>query len=69
MILRKLNLAPRSILCFGFFCLLMVGLGFFAISKASEMSQAEKIVENNVVPSFKILGELSRDFMSVRNED
>ncbi|QYX47739.1 methyl-accepting chemotaxis protein [Pseudomonas tussilaginis] len=67
--LRTLNLAPRSMLCFGFFCLLISGMGLFAISKASDLNRAEKLVEENVVPSFKILGGLGRDFVTLRNEN
>jgi len=69
MFLRKLNLAPRSTLCFGFFCLLIVGLGGVVVSKASVLNEAEKKVETNIVPSFRILGQLDRDFVSLRSEN
>ncbi|MDF2489545.1 MAG: hypothetical protein K0S77_2167, partial [Pseudomonas sp.] len=35
MSLRKLNLAPRSILCFGFFCVMIIALGLIALKQAS----------------------------------
>lgn len=69
MILRKLNLAPRSALCFGFFCLLIVGLGLFSVRQASVLNDAEKRVEINVLPLYKLLGALERDFMRVRDGD
>ncbi|WP_407315078.1 methyl-accepting chemotaxis protein [Pseudomonas sp. nanlin1] len=69
MSLRKLNLAPRSALCFGFFCALIVALGAFAVRQASVLNEAEKKVETNIVPSFKVLGVLDREFVSVRNSN
>lgn len=69
MILRKLNLAPRSALCFGFFCLLIIGLGLFSVRQASVLNDAEKRVETNVLPLYKLLGALERDFMRVRDGD
>jgi methyl-accepting chemotaxis protein len=67
--LRMLNLAPRSALCFGFFCVLIVCLGLFSARQASILSEAEKKVEGNIVPSFKVLGLLDREFMSLRNSN
>lgn len=67
--LRSLKLAPRSVLCFGIFCMLIIGLGLFAIRQASILNDAEKKIEENVVPSFKLLGLLDREFMSVRNSN
>ncbi len=69
MSLRKLNLGPRSALCFGFFCALIVALGVFAVRQASVLNEAEKKVETNIVPSFKVLGVLDREFVSVRNSN
>ncbi len=67
--LRMLNLAPRSVLCFGVFCVMIICLGAFAARQASILSAAEKKVEKNIVPSFKVLGLLDREFMSLRNSN
>ena len=67
--LRMLNLAPRSALCFGVFCVLIICLGAFAARQASVLRDAEKKVEKNIVPSFKVLGLLDREFVSLRNSN
>lgn len=69
MILRKLNIAPRSALSFGFFCLMIIGLGVVALIQASSLNDAEKFVENNVVPSISILAKMDREFLSIRNNN
>ncbi|MGE1153254.1 methyl-accepting chemotaxis protein [Pseudomonas kitaguniensis] len=69
MLLRKLNLAPRSALCFGFFCLIIVAMGLLALRQAGLLKTAEKYVETNVVPSVKLLGQLDREFVSIRGNN
>ncbi|UZS69267.1 methyl-accepting chemotaxis protein [Pseudomonas syringae] len=66
MILRKLNLAPRSALCFGFFCLMIIALGGIALMQTSSLNASEKFVETNVVPSISLLGMVDREFVSIR---
>jgi methyl-accepting chemotaxis protein len=69
MILRKLNLATRSAFSFGFFCLMIVGLGLAAINQASKLNTAEKFLENNVMPSISLFGKMDREFLSIRNNN
>lgn len=69
MILRKLNLAPRSALCFGFFCLMIIALGLIALKQAASLNAAEKFVETNVVPSISLLGMIDREFVSIRGNN
>ncbi|MCD5972004.1 methyl-accepting chemotaxis protein [Pseudomonas sp. CDFA 550] len=69
MILRKLNLAPRSALCFGFFCLMIIALGTIALKQTSSLKDAEIFVETNVVPSISILGIIDREFVSIRGSN
>jgi methyl-accepting chemotaxis protein len=69
MILRKLNLAPRSALCFGVFCLMITAIGLLALRQANLLNQAEKYVETNVVPSVKLLGLLDREFVAIRGSN
>lgn len=66
MLLRKLNLGPRSALCFGFFCLLIIALGAIALMQVASLNTTEKFVETNVVPSISVLGQLDREFVSIR---
>ncbi|RMV93273.1 Methyl-accepting chemotaxis protein, partial [Pseudomonas coronafaciens pv. porri] len=69
MMLRKLNLAPRSALCFGIFCLMIVALGLLALRQAAELNAAEKFIETNVLPSVKLLGSLDREFVGIRGNN
>ncbi|MBC3948479.1 methyl-accepting chemotaxis protein [Pseudomonas sp. DOAB1069] len=69
MMLRKLNLAPRSALCFGFFCLMIIALGLIALKQASSLNASEKFVETNVVPSISLLGTVDREFVSIRGSN
>ena len=69
MLLRKLDLAPRSAFCFGFFCVLIIALGGIALMQASSLNASEKFVETNVVPSISLLGQIDREFVSIRGSN
>jgi len=69
MLLRKLNLAPRSGICFGFFCLIIITMGLLALRQAALLKTAEKYVETNVLPSVKLLGQLDREFVGIRGNN
>ncbi|MGK9418180.1 methyl-accepting chemotaxis protein [Pseudomonas cedrina] len=69
MILRKLNLASRSALCFGFFCVMIIAIGLLALRQADRLNAAEQYVETNVLPSVKLLGQLDREFVSIRGNN
>nr|WP_044313080.1 methyl-accepting chemotaxis protein [Pseudomonas syringae] len=69
MMLRKLNLAPRSAFCFGLFCLMILALGLIALRQASSLNAAEKFVETNVLPSISLLGMMDREFVSIRGSN
>ncbi|WP_312830554.1 methyl-accepting chemotaxis protein [Pseudomonas rhodesiae] len=69
MLLRKLNLAPRSALCFGFFCLVIIALGLIALKQMANLNASEKFVETNVVPSISLLGTIDREFISIRGSN
>ena len=69
MILRKLNLAPRSALCFGFFCLMIIALGLIALKQVGSLNASQKFVETNVVPSISLLGMIDREFVSIRGSN
>ncbi|WP_404823287.1 methyl-accepting chemotaxis protein [Pseudomonas capsici] len=67
--MRRLNLAPRSALCFGFFCLMLLIQGGLFMRQAEKLNEAEKHVETNVLPSVKLLGSLDREFVSLRGNN
>ncbi|WP_439865351.1 methyl-accepting chemotaxis protein [Pseudomonas antarctica] len=69
MILRKLNLAPRSALCFGFFCLMIIALGLIALKQVGSLNESEKFLETNVLPSISLLGTIDREFISIRGSN
>ncbi|MCI3946370.1 methyl-accepting chemotaxis protein [Pseudomonas syringae] len=69
MMLRKLNLAPRSALCFGVFCLMIIALGLLALRQSAELNAAEKFIETNVLPSVKLLASLDREFVGIRGNN
>lgn len=69
MLLRRLNLAPRSSLCFGFFLLLIIVLGLIALKQIASLNEAEKFVETNVVPSIALLGTMDKEFVSIRGSN
>lgn len=69
MILRKLNLAPRSALCFGFFCLMIIALGLIALKQVGSLNASQKFLETNVVPSISLLGMIDREFVSIRGSN
>ncbi|NWB86846.1 methyl-accepting chemotaxis protein [Pseudomonas gingeri] len=69
MLLRKLNLAPRSVVCFGLFCLLIIGMGLFALRQASALNDAEGLVEGSVLPTVQVLGELDKNVVLVRTDN
>jgi methyl-accepting chemotaxis protein len=69
MILRKLNLATRSIVCFGFFCLVIIVTGGLSLRQASVLNEAEKFVETNVLPSVMLLGQIDKEFVAIRGNN
>lgn len=66
MILRRLKLAPRSVLCFGFFCLIIATIGLLSLYQAGKLNDYETYVEENVLNSIQLVGELDQQFMEIR---
>ncbi|WP_017905971.1 methyl-accepting chemotaxis protein [Pseudomonas asplenii] len=69
MILRKLNLAPRSAVCFGLFGVMILAIGLIALRQVDRLNDSEKFVEGNVLPSVKLLGQLDKEFVSIRGNN
>jgi methyl-accepting chemotaxis protein len=66
MILRKLNLASRSVCCFGFFSLMILAIGLIALRQADLLNSAEKFIQTNVVSTVRLLDQLSEQFVEIR---
>ena len=59
MSLRNMNIAPRALLGFALIGLLMLGLGIFLLVQMGNIRQAGEVIEQDNVPSIKILDELN----------
>jgi len=66
MLLRKLALAPRSTLCFGFFFMAITALGLLSLRQAKSLHEEEKFVEDNVVISVKLIGQIIEQFQTMQ---
>ena len=66
MSLRRLNLALRSALCFGVFCLLMVALGVSALREAATLHNVGNYFQQHIVPAVKELGDMDSNFSDIR---
>lgn len=64
--LRRINIGPRAALFFGLICLMLIILGLVSLLQASKLDKAEQFVENNVLPSIRLIGLLDREFVSIR---
>ncbi|AQT92650.1 methyl-accepting chemotaxis protein [Pseudomonas azotoformans] len=66
MYLRKINIAPRAFLGFAFIALLVILLGFFALSRMSLIRQATVDMETNTLPSVTLLGNVKESALRLR---
>jgi len=64
--LRSLNIAPRALVAFGFFALLVVGLGLFSLGQNRVIKESETQIVANVIPSVRTIGEIRADLLSLR---
>ncbi|WP_295465667.1 methyl-accepting chemotaxis protein [uncultured Pseudomonas sp.] len=64
--LRSLNIAPRALVAFGFFALLVIGLGLFSLGQNRAIKEGEEQIVGNVIPSVQIIGEIRADLLSLR---
>jgi methyl-accepting chemotaxis protein len=66
MSLRRLNIAPRSLVCFGFFALLVMALGGFSLMQLVTLKNARELLQGNVLPSVQAIGRIGNDLTSIR---
>lgn len=66
MSLRRLNIAPRAFLGFAFIALLVVGIGWFSITRIDLIRDASLEMEDNQIPSITYLGDLSENTLRLR---
>jgi methyl-accepting chemotaxis protein len=64
--LRNLNIAPRSLLCFGFFAVLITALGLFSLQQSVGLKEARETLQDNVLPTIQAIAEIKSDLLSIR---
>ncbi|KTT04476.1 methyl-accepting chemotaxis protein [Pseudomonas rhizoryzae] len=64
--LRSLNIAPRALVAFGFFALLVIGLGLFSLGQNRVIKDSEEQITDNVIPSVQTIGEIRADLLNLR---
>jgi methyl-accepting chemotaxis protein len=64
--LRSLNIAPRALLCFGFFAVLVTVQGLFSLWQSSDLKRAQEVVETNVLPTVQRIGDIGNNLTSIR---
>jgi methyl-accepting chemotaxis protein len=64
--LRSLNIAPRALVCFGFFALLVIAQGVFSLLQSTELKQGQEQVENIVLPSVSAIDDMRADLLTMR---
>ena len=64
--LRRLNIAPRSLLCFGFFALLITALGLYSLLQASNLQESRNVLQNEVMPAIQAISQIESDLLTIR---
>ncbi len=64
--LRSLNIAPRALLCFGFFALLVTVQGVFSLWQSADLKQAQEVVETTVLPTVQRIGDIGNNLTLIR---
>ncbi|MDR6676769.1 methyl-accepting chemotaxis protein [Pseudomonas psychrotolerans] len=67
--LRSLNIAPRALVAFGFFALLVIGLGLFSLGQSRVIKDSEEQIIDNVIPSVQTIGEIRADLLNLRMQN
>ena len=64
--LRSLNIAPRSLLCFGFFAVLVCALGVFSLLQVAALQASREVLQDNVMPTVQMIGSINTDLVTIR---
>jgi methyl-accepting chemotaxis protein len=64
--LRNLNIAPRSLLCFGFFAVLITALGLFSLMQAQGLRESRDTLQDNVMPTIQSIAAIRSDLLIIR---
>jgi len=66
MSLRAIRIAPRAVLGFSFIALLVIALGYFALTRMSVLRDATAKMETVLLPSVDRLGEVTENVLRLR---
>ncbi|MBA1242457.1 methyl-accepting chemotaxis protein [Pseudomonas japonica] len=66
MFLRQMRIAQRSLVCFGFFAVLVAGFGLFSLGQVSAIRASQSVLQLNVLPSVQTIDQLRNDMLSIR---
>jgi len=64
--LRSLNIAPRSLICFGFFALLISAVGLFSLLQSVKLRDARDALQDNVLPTLMAIADIKTDLLTIR---
>jgi methyl-accepting chemotaxis protein len=64
--LRRLNIAPRSLICFGFFAVLIAAVGLFSLMQSSRLKDARDALQDNVLPTLLAIADIKNDLLTIR---
>ncbi len=64
--LRNLNIAPRALLCFGFFAVLITALGLFSLQQAVGLKESRETLQDNVLPTIQAIAQIKSDLLTIR---
>jgi methyl-accepting chemotaxis protein len=64
--LRNLNIAPRALLCFGFFAMLITAMGLFSLSQSAGLKESRETLQENVLPTVQTIEQIKNDLLTIR---
>ncbi|WP_426117735.1 methyl-accepting chemotaxis protein [Pseudomonas sp. DSP3-2-2] len=64
--LRHFNIAPRSLLCFGFFAVLVTAFGLFSLDQSADLKESRNVLQNNVLPTVQAVDQIKADLLTIR---
>jgi methyl-accepting chemotaxis protein len=64
--LRNLNIAPRSLICFGFFALLITALGLFSLQQSIGLKESREALQDNILPTVQAVEQIKNDLITIR---
>uniref|UniRef100_UPI0032EE06A4 methyl-accepting chemotaxis protein n=1 Tax=Pseudomonas caspiana TaxID=1451454 RepID=UPI0032EE06A4 len=64
--LRNLNIAPRLLICFGFFALLITALGLFSLQQSIGLKESRETLQDNILPTVQAVEQIKNDLITIR---